>query len=247
MKTEDQPPQNLWIDRLNTAEALSAMIKNHSYAFDAVNLALKDIEKTVDQISNILKKSNKGRIIYVGAGTSARIGVQDGAELYPTFGWSKDRVKYIVAGGKNALVEAIEGAEDYLDDVKKIIEKLKITKFDIVIALTASGKTPFTNKVINILKSKKALTISITNNNHQSITKKTDIGIVLDTGYEIIAGSTRLKAGTAQKICLNLITTLVMCNLGYVKSGLMINMIQSNKKLIERGYKIKKLLNKNNI
>ena len=170
--------------------------------------------------------------------------MQDGAELYPTFGWSKDRVSYVVAGGSNAIIQAIEGAEDNLDDAKEMIESLKVSSYDVVIALTASGNTPFTNNVVKELKSKNALTISITNNYNQFITSMTDIGIVLDTGYEIIAGSTRLKAGTAQKICLNLITSLVMSKLGYVKNGLMVNMIPSNKKLIERERKINLFLNK---
>lgn len=244
MKTEDQPPKEFWIDKLNTTDALSVMLKNHSYVFEAIKSSLIDIEKAVDSIHDRLKNNGKGRIIYVGAGTSARIGVQDGAELYPTFGWEKDRVSYVVAGGSNAIIDAIEGAEDSLDDAKEMIESLKVSSSDVVIALTASGNTPFTNNVVKELKSKKALTIGITNNHNQFITSMTDIGIVLDTGYEIIAGSTRLKAGTAQKICLNLITSLVMSKLGYVKNGLMINMIASNKKLIERERKIKLFLNK---
>lgn len=244
VKTEDQPPKNYWIDKLSFKDALSVMLENHSYCINSIKSSLTEIELSVEAIYEILKKSNKGRIIYVGSGTSARIGVQDGVELYPTFGWDKKRVDFVVAGGVNALIESVEGAEDSSDAAKEMIKNLKVSSFDVAIILTASGTTPFTISAAETLKSKGVFTVGITNNHNQPITKITDIGIVLDTGYEIIAGSTRLKAGTAQKICLNLISSLVMCRLGYVKNGLMVNMVPNNKKLIDRNQLIKSLLNK---
>ena len=177
---------------------------------------------------------NEGRLIYAGAGTSGRIGVQDGVELFPTFNWPKNRLDYIIAGGSRAIVNAIENAED--DEItanNAVIEKL-ISSKDVVIGLAASGNTPFTCKVMEKAKIIKALTISISNNPKGKILEFGKIKIVLDTKEEVIAGSTRLKAGTAQKICLNIISSMVMMKMGNVKNGFMNNMIPTNEKLRKR-------------
>lgn len=243
MNTEKQPEQSLWIDKMANKEALIAMLENQSEVIEAIKLSILDIEKAVSLIVKNLKVFKKSRLIYSGAGTSARIGVQDGVELYPTFGWPKNRVDYVIAGGLQSLTQSVEGAEDNKIDAIEQIRKLQIIKGDIVIAVSASGNTPFVYEVIKEAKSCGALTIGISNNFDQKIQKISDLSITLDTGIEILAGSTRLKAGTAQKICLNLLSTLCMARLGNVKNGLMINMVPSNIKLIKRMKLIKSLNN----
>jgi len=234
MNTEKQPQKHLWIDQMTSYDALVAMLKNQGEAINAIQLAIREIEKATKLIVKNLLKFNQSRIIYIGAGTSARIGVQDGVELYPTFGWPKNRIDYVIAGGLSSLTQSIEGAEDNQNDAIKKIKKLNIIEGDIAIGLSASGNTPFVIEALKEAKSFGALTIGICNNPNQKIQKRTDVSITLDTGVEIIAGSTRLKAGSAQKICLNLISTLCMTKLGKVKDGLMINMVPTNKKLIKR-------------
>jgi N-acetylmuramic acid 6-phosphate etherase len=231
METEEQPPQHLWIDKMENMQALEAMLENHEGSISAVKLALNDINLAVNEMFKNLNSYQYTRIIYVGAGTSARIGVQDGTELYPTFGWPKDRVDYIIAGGKSALTQPIENAEDDVLKAKKMFKKLKITDKDVLIGLSASGITPFTLAVINEANNVNALTIGIGNNKGTKLQKIANVGITLQTGYEILAGSTRLKAGTAQKICLNLISTLCMSKLGRIKNGMMSHLVTTNKKL----------------
>ena len=231
METEEQPPQHLWIDKMENMQALEAMLENHEGSIFAVKLALNDINLAVNEMFKNLNSCQYTRIIYVGAGTSARIGVQDGTELYPTFGWPKDRVDYIIAGGKSALTQPIENAEDDVLKAKKMFKKLKIIDKDVLIGLSASGITPFTLAVINEANNVNALTIGIGNNKGTKLQKIANVGITLQTGYEILAGSTRLKAGTAQKICLNLISTLCMSKLGRIKNGMMSHLVTTNKKL----------------
>ena len=243
MKTEKQPSKEQWIDQLNTFQALSVSLQNQAEAISAIHLILKDIEKAIDKIFINLKKSKSSRLIYVGAGTSARIGVQDGVELFPKFGWPKSRVSFLVAGGLGALTQAVEGAEDDVQYAKEIIKSIELKSDDIILGISASGNTPFTLKIMKEANNLNILTIGITNNKSQKIKDVCDIELVLDTGSEIVAGSTRLKAGTAQKICLNLISTICMSKLGFVKKGLMNNLVANNKKLIIRKEEINKILN----
>ncbi len=239
MQTEKLPPKEMWIDKLPNRMALKVMLENQAGAIKAVDSALEEIEKASEAIYNKLKENLNSRLIYVGAGTSARIGFQDGAELLPTFGWPEKRVAYLIAGGFKALTEAVENAEDNVLDTKKLVDGIKITSSDVVIALSASGTTPFTISVVNEANKKNVLTIGIGNNYGAELQKVAKFGITLNTGFEILAGSTRLKAGTAQKICLNMISTLVMSNLGNIQNGMMINLNPNNKKLKERYGRIK--------
>jgi N-acetylmuramic acid 6-phosphate etherase len=184
----------------------------------------------------------KGRLIYVGAGTSGRIGIQDGVELFPTFNWPKNRLDYVIAGGNSAILTAVENAEDNIILAKDIVIEKKINSQDVVIGLAASGNTPFTCKVMEEANDKKALTIAISNNPNGKILKFGMVKIILDTKEEVIAGSTRLKAGTAQKICLNIISSMVMVKMGRVKNGIMCHMVPTNKKLRERKLRIERQL-----
>ena len=232
--TETLPSPDQYIDLLDNNIALSLMLNNQSEAIEAVRQSLPSIEKAVSEIFNTLSNNKKSKLIYVGAGTSARIAVQDGVELYPTFNWPKKRITYIIAGGDKALTRSIEGAEDLENEKVESLVKSKIRDIDVVIGLAASGSTKFTVKIIKLAKSLGALTIGVSNNKNSILEKASNIPILLNTGMEIVAGSTRLKAGTAQKICLNLISTLVMTRLGNVKNGMMNNLVVTNTKLKRR-------------
>ncbi|OUU21535.1 MAG: hypothetical protein CBB97_16240 [Candidatus Endolissoclinum sp. TMED37] len=222
------------IDTLTINEAICLMINEQKKAALEVKKNLFEIEQTINQICEHLKLYKKGRLVYVGAGTSGRIGIQDGVELYPTFNWPKNRLDYIIAGGEKAILNAIENAEDNSIFATEIVRTKSISFQDIVIGISASGNTPFTCKVLEESIRKEALTIAISNNPKGQILNYGKFKIVLDTKEEVIAGSTRLKAGTSQKICLNIISSLVMTKLGRVKNGYMSNMVPTNKKLRKR-------------
>jgi N-acetylmuramic acid 6-phosphate etherase len=169
--------------------------------------------------------------------------VQDGVELFPTFNWPKERLDFIIAGGPNALLNAVENAEDDTHSAEKIVEDKFISHEDVVIGVAASGNTPFTCRVLERAKNQNALTISISNNSRGKILKYGNHKIILDTKAEVIAGSTRLKAGTAQKICLNIISSMVMVKMGRVKNGMMNEMVPTNEKLRLRKKKLINFIN----
>ena len=187
-----------------------------------------------DAAARLGSSNNKGRIVYIGAGTPARIGVQDGTELTPTFGWSRLRVAFVIAGGRKALTRAVEGAEDDVEDARRQIEKLKLTKHDICFAISASGKTPFTVEACKAAKKAGALTISIASNKDTPLLKAADYGILTETGPEPVAGSTRMGAGTAQTVALKAMSTLIMVRDGHVYDGYMVDVIPTNAKLERR-------------
>ena len=242
IKTEMLDVEYDYIEKLSDMNAFDFMISNQKKAFDSIKNNKNQIIKIIDILTKKLSKDKKSRLIYVGAGTSGRIGVQDGVELMPTFGWPKSRLAYLMAGGRKALLESVEGAEDNEKEAKKDVENYRISCADIVLGVSASGDTPYTNKVLKEAKKCGALTIGISNNKDAKIKFNTDINVILDTGPEVIAGSTRLTAGTSQKICLNIISTLVMTKLGKVKNGQMIKMVPINNKLKKRALDISKKL-----
>ena len=199
---------------------------------------MKSIEIAIEKIYQHLILNPKGRLIYVGAGTSGRIGVQDGVELLPTFSWPKSRVDYIIAGGNSAVLNSVENAEDDILEATKIVLTKSINSEDVIIGLAASGNTPFTCKVLEEANKKNALTIAISNNPSGKLLEFGKCQIILETKEELIAGSTRLKAGTAQKICLNVISSIVMVKMGRVKNGKMSHMLPTNQKLRDRKLRI---------
>ena len=237
-QTEQTYKKSKPIDHLSSADAISLMIKEHRRASLDVFKAAKSIEIATDKIYQHLNLNPKGRLIYVGAGTSGRIGVQDGVELLPTFSWPKSRLDYIIAGGKAALLNSIENAEDDILEATKIVLTKTINSQDVIIGLAASGNTPFTCKVLEEANKKNALTIAISNNPSGKLLEFGQYQIILDTKEELIAGSTRLKAGTAQKICLNIISSLVMVKMGRVENGKMSHMLPTNQKLRDRRLRI---------
>lgn len=232
--TEYLETPNTYIDKLDDNKAISLMLKSHINGLKSLESYIPVINKIVSSIIKHFNENNNGRIIYSGAGTSARIAVQDGSELYPTFGWPKKRISFIIAGGKKALLTPVENAEDDIKDALKQIKLARVCEKDVVIALAASGNTPFTCKVIEQAQKLNALTIGISNNKKGKILDYSKHKIILDTGGEVVAGSTRLKAGTAQKVCLNMISTFLMVKLGKVKNGKMVNLVATNKKLRHR-------------
>jgi N-acetylmuramic acid 6-phosphate etherase len=210
----------------------AAMYDGQLAACAAVRPALPAINAAVDEAVAGLKRG--GRLVYVGAGTSGRIAVQDGAELRPTYDWPSDRLVFVMAGGMQAVLQSVEGAED--DEAKgaEAIADAEIDQNDVVIAVAASGTTPFTLGALRSAGARGALTIGVANNRGTPLFELARHRILIETGTEVLAGSTRMQAGTAQKIVLNLFSTAVMVRLGRVYRGLMVSMRASNAKLLRR-------------
>jgi N-acetylmuramic acid 6-phosphate etherase len=234
LTTEDYPDQSQWLDQLENADAIAVMLDNQAGAISALKQASAALDAAITVMAERLGASSSGRIIYAGAGTSARIGVQDGVELTPTFNWPQERLGYVIAGGMGALMQSVEGAEDNTDAGQTALTNAAINDKDVVIGLAASGTTAFTISVLAAARQQGALTIGISNNRQTPLLDAAEYPILLETGGEVLAGSTRLKAGTAQKICLNTISTLVMARLGRIKNGLMVAMKPTNVKLVRR-------------
>ena len=236
METERASPRYCHIDLWESADILHALIEGQLAAVATVRTALSAIERAADAIE--VRLSGNGRLVYVGAGTSGRLAVQDGAELIPTFNWPADRLLLLMAGGKEALLQSSEGAEDEISQASQLVHQHQIGPADAVIAVAASGTTPFTLACMRNSRRRGALTVGIANNRFTSILEEADCPIWLDTGAEPIAGSTRMKAGTAQRVTLNLLSTLVMIRLGRVHEGLMVDVQAINAKLVERSESI---------
>jgi N-acetylmuramic acid 6-phosphate etherase len=236
MRTEHINPRYLDLDSWPAAEMIAAMYEGQLAAAAAVGGALGTIAAAVNDAVPALQRG--GRLVYVGAGTSGRIAVQDGAELTPTFDWPADRVVFAIAGGSGALTRSIEGAEDDADAGAQAIADAKVGAGDVVIGLAASGTTPYTISALRAAAAAGAVTIAVANNPGAPLLEAARHRILVDTGGEVIAGSTRMKAGTAQKIVLNLFSTAVMVRLGRVYRGLMVDMRASNAKLRRRAVAI---------
>jgi N-acetylmuramic acid 6-phosphate etherase len=232
METERPSPRYSGIDLWTPADALDAMIEGQFSAVAAVRTARPALERAALAMAARLK--TRGRLIYAGAGTSGRLAVQDGAELMPTFSWPQDRLLLLMAGGKEALLQSVEGAEDEIELATKLVQQHGTSQNDVLIAVAASGTTPFTLACLRAAKRAQALTIGIANNAGTPILDEAEHPIFLDTGAEPIAGSTRMKAGTAQRIALNLLSSLLMILLGRVYEGLMVDMQAVNRKLLRR-------------
>lgn len=232
MRTEQFSPRFLDLDAWSTNEMIASMYEGQLAAAAAVQGALGSIAAAVDDAVPALRRG--GRIVYVGAGTSGRIGVQDGTELPPTYGWPADRLIFAMAGGLGALVESVEGAEDNEGAGAQAMVDAVIGADDVVIGVAASGTTPYTIGALRAAGEVGAITIAIANNPGAPLLEVARHPILVETGPEVIAGSTRMKAGTTQKIVLNLFSTAVMVRLGRVYRGLMVHMRASNVKLKRR-------------
>jgi N-acetylmuramic acid 6-phosphate etherase len=232
MLTERISPRFVDLDSWSTNDMIEAMYDGQLAACAAVRPALPAINAAVDAAVPALKRG--GRLVYVGAGTSGRIAIQDGAELRPTYDWPTDRLVFVMAGGIQAVLQSVEGAED--DEAKggAAIADAEINQNDVVIAVAASGTTPFTIGALRSAGARDALTIAVANNRGAPLFEMARHHILIETGTEVLAGSTRMQAGTAQKIVLNLFSTAVMVRLGRVYRGLMVSMRASNAKLLRR-------------
>jgi N-acetylmuramic acid 6-phosphate etherase len=232
MSTETMSPRYLGIDTWPTGDILEAMAEGQLAAAAAVRAALPALGAAAEAAVARLKQG--GRLVYVGAGTSGRIAVQDGAELPPTFNWPADRLVLIMAGGEAALLRSIEGAEDDEGAAAAAVSAHRIAAGDVVVAIAASGATRFTRRVQALARQAGALTIGVANNRDAPLLAEAEHALLLETGPEVIAGSTRMKAGTAQKAALNLLSSLIMIRLGRVHDGLMVDMQAMNRKLVDR-------------
>jgi N-acetylmuramic acid 6-phosphate etherase len=232
MDTERQSPRYTNIETWEPPDIFDAMIEGQFSAVAAVRAARPAIVHAVLAIETRLRLG--GRLAYAGAGTSGRLAIQDGAELMPTFSWPNDRLLFFIAGGKDAMLQAIEGAEDEIEKAAQMVRSHDISKNDVLIAVAASGRTPFTLACLREAKQQGALTIGIANNPQTPLLTEAEYPICLETGPEPIAGSTRMNAGTAQRITLNVLSSLVMIRLGHVYQGLMVDVQASNAKLMDR-------------
>jgi N-acetylmuramic acid 6-phosphate etherase len=228
--------QNLASTALDTKSALRiAQIINAEDAkvAAAVKRALPQIAKTIDAVVKAI--NNGGRLIYIGAGTSGRIAALDASEIPPTFNTSPDVVQYVMAGGSKALGAAAEFNEDSRTQGEQDIARKRPSRKDVVIGIAASGRTPYTIAAVSYARSRGAMTAAIVCNRDSELGRAAEIEIVADVGPEVLSGSTRMKAGTAQKMVCNIITTAAMARLGYVYGNLMVNVHLKNEKLVERG------------
>src|SRR5215470_15997645 len=206
MSTEGASSRYSGIDLWESGDIVDAMVEAQFDAVAAARAAKAALQQAVTAMEARLRF--RGRLVYVGAGTSGRLAVQDGAELMPTFSWPQDRLILLIAGGRQALVQSVEGAEDEIEHAVREVREHGITGKDVVIAVAASGTTPFTLACMRAAKERGALTIGIANNPGTPILEESDHAVWLDTGSEPIAGSTRMKAGTAQRIALNILSSL---------------------------------------
>ncbi len=232
MLTEHISPRFIDLDSWSTGEMTAAMHDGQLAACAAVKPALPAINAAVDDAAAALKRG--GRLVYVGAGTSGRIAIQDGAELRPTYDWPSERLVFVMAGGLQAVVSSVEGAEDDEARGAEAMTQAEVRRDDVVIAVAASGTTPFTVGALRCAAARGALCIAVANNRGAPLFEFARHRILIETGTEVLAGSTRMQAGTAQKIVLNLFSTAVMVKLGRVYRGLMVSMRATNAKLLRR-------------
>lgn len=235
LQTENRNKKTMMLDLLSTAEILQIMNEEDNNTVKAVKEALPQIEKAVEKIIQSLKSG--GRLIYMGAGTSGRIGIMDAVECIPTFSTAEE-VQAIIAGGKGAFVKAVEGAEDSKELAAEDLKNLNLGSTDVVCAIAASGRTPYCVGALEYAESVGAGRISISCNKKAVLSGYAQIAIEMDAGPEILTGSTRLKAGTCQKMVCNMLSTASMVGIGKVYGNLMVDMKATNEKLVERAKRI---------
>ena len=236
LSTEQPHPGHAQLDRYDTAALVDALAADQAQAAQAVRAAGAQLAQAVDAAAPRLAAG--GRLVYVGAGTSGRLGLLDSVELHPTFSWPPERALALLAGGERALYLAVEGAEDNREQAAADVQALALTPQDVVLLIAASGTTPYAVAAAGAARATGALTIAIANNPSTPLPAACEIAVVLDTGPEIISGSTRLKAGTAQKIALNTFSSAVMVRLHKVYGNLMVDLRATNAKLLQRALRL---------
>ena len=231
LKTEQRNPKSTHIDKMSTLDMVKLMSEENYVAVKAVEDAAQSIAEAVDAIA--FSMENGGRLYYIGAGTSGRLGVLDASECPPTFGVSADLVSGIIAGGYDCLVKASEGGEDsYENGVLDVKDRLRTG--DVIVGISAAGGAKYVLGALEWARANGCVTVGVTSNADSLLAKNADIAIFTDTGAEVITGSTRLKAGTAQKLVLNILSTAAMVKTGRVYENLMINLRPTNEKLRRR-------------
>ncbi len=236
LNTEQQNPNSLNIDNLNVREILTTINSEDRHILIAIKEAIPQIEKAVNITIDSVRKG--GRVFYVGAGTSGRLGVLDASEIPPTFSANDDIFIGLIAGGDKALRKSIEGAEDSRNNAIKDLKPFKLDKKDTLIGISCSGAASYVISAIEYAKKNGSSTVYIVTNPIPYLTTKVDVVIHANTGAEVIAGSTRMKAGTATKMILNMISTTSMIKLGKVYKNLMVDLMAVNEKLVDRGTRI---------
>jgi len=234
--TEQRNPASEQIDAASTPELLRIINQENQKVAAAVELEIPRIGEAVDAI--VERFQTGGRLFYAGAGTSGRLGVLDAAECPPTFGVPTDRVQAVIAGGPEAVFRASEGSEDRTDTAEADLRAKGLAKNDSLVAISASGRTPYAIAAAAYARSLGAFTVGLSSNPASDLASKVDVAISPVAGPEVITGSTRMKAGTAQKLVLNMISTAVMVRMGYVLGNLMVNVQLNSEKLRDRGCRI---------
>jgi len=236
LSTEQTNPASRKLDTKSSLEIARIINNEDAEVAAAVKRALPQIAQAIDIIAAALQRG--GRLIYVGAGTSGRIAALDAVECPPTFNTDPKTVQFVIAGGPKALTAAVEANEDSRQLGQREVAKKKPGRNDVVVGIAASGRTPFTVAAIEYARRHRAKTVAVTCNRNSSLARAAHIAIVTEVGPEVIAGSSRMKAGTAQKMVLNMLSSGAMARLGYIYGNLMVNVHLKNQKLLERGITI---------
>src|SRR5690242_10337568 len=234
--SEQENPRSKNLSSFSTAEIVALMNEEDALVAEAVKLVLPDVGKAIDETVTRLAKG--GRLFYIGTGTSGRLGVLDASECPPTFGVSPELVQGVIAGGYDACYRAVEASEDNADAAATDLQLRRFSAGDVLVGIAASGRTPYTVGAVSYARSLGAFTVGLTCVPGSPITKAAELSIVAVVGPEVVTGSSRLKAGTAQKMLLNMISTATMVRLGYVSGNRMSNLQAGNKKLRERAVRI---------
>ncbi|MGC2287091.1 MAG: N-acetylmuramic acid 6-phosphate etherase [Candidatus Acidiferrum sp.] len=235
-RTEQRLPASKNLDHMTTAEIVRLMNREDRKVAEAVERVLPEIARGADAIVAAMRAG--GRLIYIGAGSSGRMAVLDAAEIPPTFGIPFGAVRAFIAGGRYAVTGAVEGAEDAAHAGVTALRGARVGKGDVVVGVAASGTTPYVLAAIEYARGRRATTIAITSNEHMPLAQLAEIAISVEVGAEVLTGSTRLKAGTAQKMVLNMLSTAAMVRLGHAYENLMIDAVLTNEKLEGRAVRI---------
>lgn len=236
LTTEQRNPNTYELDTMSPLEIITIMNQEDHKVMEAIKHELPKIAQVIEWCTQALKTG--GRIIYLGAGTSGRLGLLDAAECPPTFGVDHNTVVGLLAGGADAFVKAVEGAEDSHTLAQEEMQAINVNANDVIIGIAASGRTPYVIYGLKYAQKLGCKTVSISNNAHSEMANFADLAIEVVTGPEVLTGSTRLKAGTSQKLVLNMISTASMIGVGKVYQNLMVDVMQTNQKLITRAENI---------
>jgi len=236
LKTETSNRASANLDQLNALQIATLMNRQDARVPHVVRRVLPQVAEAIDLIARQLARG--GRLIYVGTGTSGRIGALDAVEIPPTFGVDTRTVQFVIAGGESALARATEASEDDAAMGRRDLAAKKLRRHDVVVGIAASGRTPYTLGALDYARKKGAATIAVVCNRGSEMARHATVAIEVDVGPELLTGSTRLKAGTAEKLVCNMLSTGAMARLGYIYGNLMVNVRPSNKKLLERSVSI---------